>query len=181
MNDPNNANAGYHDQFGNQYTGSFDENNGVSFTNTGTGVTSSNSRFIDGSDETDVNGSSSGAFNGIQGRFNSNCGGSCAAKGSLYDLPGSAGAVAALEKRIGKSREDKLNIFGGHGKADNYRFGSDQLTHIVAHLDGPDKGKQEIHFEGHPPNRDVVRFVLHQVDAIRDAANHQSAQEPRLP
>ena len=42
-------------------------------------------------------------------------------------------------------------------------------------------GKQEVHFEGHAPGCDVVNFVLHQVDAIRDSANHQSAQEPRLP
>ena len=32
MNDPNDAGAGYHDQSGNQYTGTFDQNNGVSFT-----------------------------------------------------------------------------------------------------------------------------------------------------
>ncbi len=69
MNDPSNAGAGSHDQFGNQYTGSFDENSGVSFTDTATGATSSNSRFIDGSDETDVNGSSSGSFSGIQPTF----------------------------------------------------------------------------------------------------------------
>jgi RHS repeat-associated protein len=179
MNDPKDAGAGYHDQFGNQYTGSFDQNSGVSFTNTATGDTSSNSRFIDGSDRTDVNGS--GAFNGIQGQFNSNCGGSCEAKGSLYNLPGHDGAVAALEKMIGKSFEDNLNFFGGHGKANNYRFGDGQLTHIVDHLDGKNKGKQEIHFEGHAPGSNLQNFVLHQVDAIRDSANHQSAQEPNLP
>jgi RHS repeat-associated protein len=181
MNDPKDASAGYSDQFGNQYTGSFDQNSGVSFTNTATGATSSNSRFIDGSDETDVNGSSTGAFNGIQGRFNSDCGGSCEAKGSLYDLPGHAGAVSALEKMIGKSFEDNLNFFGGHGKANNYRFGAGKLTHIVDHLDGVNKGKQEIHFEGHAPGSNLQNFVLHQVDAIRDSANHESAQEPRLP
>jgi RHS repeat-associated protein len=179
MNNSKDAGAGYHDQFGNQYTGTFDQNNGVSFTNTSTGDTSSNSRFIDGSDQTNVNGS--GAFGGIQGQFNSNCGGSCEAKGSLFDLPGHAGATANLEQMIGKSFIDNLNFFGGHGKADNYRFGDDQLTHIVNHLAGPDAGRQEVHFEGHPPGRDVVNFVLHQVDAIRDSHNHQSANEPRLP
>jgi RHS repeat-associated protein len=181
MNDPKDASGGYHDQFGNQYTGSFDENNGVTFTNTTTGATSSNSRFIDGSDETDINGSATGAFNGIQGRFNSNCGGSCEAKGSLYNLPGHDGALANLEKKIGASLEDNLNFFGGHGKSISFRFGEDQLTHIVNHLGGPDAGKQEVHFEGHAPGRDLANFVLHQVDAIKDSANHQSAQEPRLP
>jgi RHS repeat-associated protein len=181
MNDSKDASAGYHDQFGNQYTGSFDQNNGVSFTNTATGATSLNSRFIDGSDETDVNGSTTGAFNGIQGRFNSNCGGSCEAKGSLYDLPGHPNAVSALEKMIGKSFVDNLNFFGEHGKANNYRFGTGQLTHIVDHLDGLDKGKQEVHFEGHAPGSNLQNFVLHQVDAMRDSSNHQSSQEPRLP
>jgi RHS repeat-associated protein len=181
MNDPKDASARYSDQFGNSYTGSFNQNSGVSFTNTATGATSSNSQFINGSDETDVNGSATGAFNGIQGRFNSDCGGSCEAKGSLYDLPGHAGAVSALEKMIGASFEDNLNFFGGHGKSISYRFGDDQLTHIVNHLTGPDAGKQEVHFEGHAPGRDLTNFVLHQVDAIRDSAHHQSADEPRLP
>jgi RHS repeat-associated protein len=181
MNKQGDASAGYTDQFGNQYTASFDQNSGVSFTNTATGDTSSNSRFIDGSDETDVNGSTSGAFNGIQGRFNSNCGGSCEAKGSLYDLPGHPNAVSNLETMIGASFEDNLNFLGGHGKSISFRFGDNQLTHIVNHLAGPDAGKQEVHFEGHPPGRDLTNFVLHQVDAIRDAANHQSAEEPRLP
>ena len=179
MNNSKDAGAGYHDQFGNQYTGTFDQNNGVSFTNTSTGDISSNSRFIDGSDQTNVNGS--GAFSGIQGQFNSNCGGSCEAKGSLYNLPGHDGAVANLEKMIGASFEDNLNFFGGHGKSISFRFGDDQLTHIVNHLAGPDAGRQEVHFEGHAPGRDVMNFVLHQVDAIRDSANHQSANEPRLP
>ena len=177
MNKQGDPSVGYSDQFGNQYSGTFDQNGGVSFTNTATGASFSNSIFIDGSDQTNVNGS--GMFAGIQGRFNSDCGGSCEAKGSLYDL--SPGAVSALEKQIGASLEDKLNFFGGHGKSISYRFGDDQLTHIVNHLAGPDAGRQEVHFEGHPPGRDLVNFVLHQVDAIRDKANGQAGQEPRLP
>jgi RHS repeat-associated protein len=177
MNDPKNAGAGYSDQFGNNYTGTFDQNNGVSFTNTAPGgATSSNSQFIDGSDPTTVNGSGS-IFSGTQGVFNSNCGGSCEAKGSLSDLPGSPGAVANEEKMIGASLEDKLNFFGGHGKSTSYRTGDGQLTHVVDHAGGA----TEIHFEGHPPGRDLVNFVLHQVDAIRDFSNHQSSKEPPLP
>ena len=49
------------------------------------------------------------------------------------------------------------------------------------HPAGPDKDKQEVHFEGHPPGRDVVNAALHAVDAIKDFANHKSAKEPRLP
>jgi hypothetical protein len=181
MNKQGDASSGYHDQLGNQYTGSFNQDSGVSFTNTATGGTSSNSRFFAGQEaETDVNGSGA-FFGGIQGRFNSNCGGSCEAKGSLFDLPGHVGAVANAEKRIGAGFEDNFNIFGGHGKSISFRTGQDQLTHIVNHLAGPDAGRQEIHFEGHAPGRDLVNFVLHQVDAIRDSANHQSTKEPRLP
>jgi RHS repeat-associated protein len=176
MNDSKDASAGYHDQFGNQYTGSFDQNSGVSFTNTATGDTSSNSRFIDGSDPTAVNGSGS-IFTGTQGVFNSNCGGSCEAKGSLNNLPGYGDAVGNAERMIGASLEDKLNFFGGHGKSTSYRTGDGQLTHVVDHAGG----QTEIHFEGHPPGRDLVNFVLHQVDAIHDFANHQSSKEPPLP
>ena len=176
MNDPKNASAGYSDQFGNNYTGTFDQNNGVSFTNTATNATSSNSQFIDGSDPTTVNGSGS-LFSGTKGVFNSNCGGSCEAKGSLSDLPGSPGAVANAEKMIGVSLEDKLNFFGGHGKSTSYRTGDDQRTHVVDHAGG----KTEIHFEGHPPGRDLVNFVLHQVDAIRDFSKPQSSKGPPLP
>ena len=64
MNDPNDAGAGYHDQSGNQYTGTFDQNNGVSFTDAN-GNTSSHSQFIDGSDPTQLSGS--GAFMPRQG------------------------------------------------------------------------------------------------------------------
>jgi hypothetical protein len=29
--------------------------------------------------------------------------------------------------------------------------------------------------------RDLVNFVLHQVDSVRDFSNHQSSKEPPLP
>ena len=176
MNKQGDPSAGYSDQFGNNYTGTFDQNSGVNFTNTDTGATSSNSLFIDGSDQTTVNGSGS-LFGGTQGVFNSNCGGSCEAKGSLFDQLDHAGAVATAEKMIGKSFEDNLNFLGGHGKSTSYRTGEDQLTHIVIHAGGP----TELHFEGHPPDRDLVNFVLHQVDAIRDFAKPQSSKGPPLP
>lgn len=105
------------------------------------------------------------------------CGGSCEAKGSLYNLPGHGDAVANAEKMIGKSFEDNLNFLGGHGKSTSYRTGEDQLTHVVNHAGD----NTEIHFEGHPPGRDLTNFVLHQVDAIRDFANHQSSKEQALP
>ena len=91
MNEQGNASAGYHDNFGNQYSGTFDQNNGVSFTNTGTGATSGGSVFIDGSDHTQLNGS--GAFAGISGNFFDACGGSCQGRASLS---GSADAFANM-------------------------------------------------------------------------------------
>jgi hypothetical protein len=93
------------------------------------------------------------------------------------------GSIQAAKDAFGLSKEDAFNIFGGHGDALNYRGPDDQDAHIVQHLNttGKNAGKTELHFEGHPPGRDLVNFVLHQVDAIRDAHNHQSQKEPDLP
>jgi len=64
MNKQGDPSAGYSDQFGNNYKGTFDQNNGVSFTDSANGQISSHSQFIDGSDATQLSGS--GAFAGIK-------------------------------------------------------------------------------------------------------------------
>jgi hypothetical protein len=171
----NDANGGLVDQNGNSYSGTFDQS-GFHFSN-GDGSVSGGGQFIHDSAETDLNGS--GVFSGTQGRFNSDCGGSCQGKGSLSDIV--PGSIQAAKDAFGLSKEDAFNIFGGHGQAENYRGPGEQDAHIVQHLNGPNQGKTELHFEGHPPGRDLVNFVLHQVDAIRDSANHQSSKEPNLP
>ena len=98
MNEQGNISAGYHDQFGNQYTGTFDQNNGASFTDAN-GNTSSHSQFIDGSDNTQLNGS--GAFTNISGNFLSDCGGSCQGRASLQEE--APGAFAATESQLNKA------------------------------------------------------------------------------
>jgi RHS repeat-associated protein len=173
MNDPKDTSAGYHDQFGNQYTGTFDQNNGVSFTNTANGDTSGHSRFIDGSDQTNVNGG--GAFTGIEGRFFSDCGGSCEARGSLYGSASAfANAEAALHKQSGFM--SALDLLSGAHKAGSQWKDSSGYVHML----NP-SGQMELHFEGHPTGVDVQQFVLHMVDTIRDATSGRAAAEKNAP
>lgn len=173
----NNASGGLVDQNGNNFSGTFDQS-GFHFSSAD-GSVSGGGQFVDPGTVTTLNGS--GVFSGTQGAFNSDCGGSCQGKGSLTDIVAGSGAVQAAKDAFGLSKEDALNIFGEHGDAQNFRGPGEQDAHIVQHLAGRDAGKTELHFEGHPTGRDVVNFVLHQVDAIRDFANHQSAKEPALP
>jgi len=169
MNDSKDASAGYHDQFGNQYTGTFDEKNGVSFTSAD--GTSTHSRFIDGSDETDVNGSGA-VFSGIQGKFFSDCGGSCEGRASLYETtPGAfASAEAALHKQGGFMTAIDL-LSGAHKSGAQWKDSSGYV-----HMLNP-SGTMEMHFEGHPTGVDVQQFVLHMVDTIRDATSGRAAAE----
>ena len=173
----NDANGGLVDQNGNSYNGTFDQS-GFHFSNSD-GSVSGGGQFIHDSAETDLAGS--GVFSGTEGRFNSDCGGSCQGKGSISDIVAGSGAVQSAKDAFGLSKEDAFNIFGGHGKAENYRGPGEQDAHIVQHLAGRDNGKTELHFEGHPPGRDLVNFVLHQVDAIHDFVTHESRKEPALP
>jgi RHS repeat-associated protein len=170
MNDPNNARAGYHDQFGNQYTGTFDEQNGVAFTNTATGETFTHSRFFKGDEDvTTVMGSA--AFTAIEGRFFSACGGSCEARASLYGTPEAfANAEAALHK-LGPLTTAIDRLSGAHNPGPQWMDSSGYV-----HMLSP-SGKMELHFEGHPTGVDVDQFVLHMVDAIRDKVSGRAAAE----
>jgi RHS repeat-associated protein len=176
MNDPNNAGAGYHDQFGNQYTGTFDEQNGVSFTNTATGETSGHSRFIEASDQTDVFGS--GIFSGAEGHFFSACGGSCEARGSLIgDL---STAEAALHRQ--SKFMTAIDLLSGAHKGGVQWKDSNGYVHMLFHPGtNGQQGQFELHFEGHPAGADLTNFVLHMVDTIRDAASGRAAEQRNLP
>ncbi len=174
MNKQGDASAGYHDQFGNQYTGTFDQNNGVSFTNTTTGATSGQSQFIDGSDKTQLNGS--GAFANIMGNFFSDCGGSCQGRASLSEeAPGAfANTESALHKQSGLMTAIDL-LSGAHKPGSQWKDANGYV-----HMLNP-TGKMEMHFEGHPTGVDVQQFVLHMVDTIRDAASGRAAEEKNTP
>ena len=170
MNKQGDASAGYSDQFGNNYSGTFDQNNGVSFTNTSTGATSGGSQFIDGSDNTQVNGS--GAFSNITGNFFSDCGGSCQGRAALS---GSAAAFAATESQLNKQGglTTALDRLSGAHKGGAQWKDSNGYVHM---LQSP-AGQMEMHFEGHPTGVDVQQFVLHMVDTIRDATSGRANQE----
>ena len=180
MNEQGNAGAGYHDQFGNQYSGTFDQNGGVSFTNTAPGgATSTGSIFIDGSDRTQLNGS--GAFAGITGNFFDACGGSCQGRASLS---GSADAfanmAASLHHQGGLMTMIDL-LSGAHKGGDQWKDSSG-YDHVLFHPGtNGQPGRYEMHFEGHPTGVDVQQFVLHMVDTIRDAASGRAAAEKNTP
>jgi hypothetical protein len=166
--------AGYSDQFGNNYTGTFDQNNGVSFTNTATGATSGGSQFIDGSDPTQFSGS--GAFTNITGNFFSDCGGSCQGRAALS---GTADAFAATESQLNKQGGllTFLDRFSGAHKSGAQWKDSNGYVHM---LQDP-SGRMEMHFEGHLTGVDVQQFVLHMGDTIRDATSGRANQEKNTP
>ncbi len=168
------SSAGYSDQFGNNCSGTFDQNNGVSFTNTSTGATSTGSQFIDGSDNTQLSGS--GAFAGIQGNFFSDCGGSCQGRASLSETTKNAfaSAEAALHKQSGLTTAlDRLSQ--AHKAGDQWKDSNGYVQMLNP------SGQMEMHFEGHPTGVDVQQFVLHMVDTIRDAASGRAAAEKNTP
>lgn len=174
MNKQGDPSAGYSDQFGNNYTGTFDQNNGVSFTNTATGATSGGSQFIDGSDPTQLSGS--GAFSNITGNFFSDCGGSCQGRAALS---GTADAFAATESQLNKQGGllTFLDRFSGAHQPGAQWKDSNGYVHM---LQDPN-GRMEMHFEGHPTGVDVTQFVLHMVDTIRDATSGRANQEKNTP
>jgi hypothetical protein len=176
MNKQGDTSAGYHDQFGNQYTGTFDQNNGVSFTNTNTasGATSGRSQFIDGSDNTQLNGS--GAFANITGNFFSDCGGSCEGRAALT---GTAAAFTATERQLNKaSAAEGLfdRLFTGAHKGGAQWSDDNGYVRMLEN-----SGRMELHFQRHPTGVDLVNLVLHAVDAIRDRSSGRANQEKNMP
>jgi RHS repeat-associated protein len=175
MNKAGDPSAGYKDQWGNHYTGTFDDKNGVSFTNTATGDTSTHSRFFKGDeDRTTLMGS--GAFSGIKGIFFSNCGGSCEARASLYETAPGAFAIAeaALHKQGGLMTAIDL-LSGAHKPGAQWK---DSRGYV--HMLNP-KGRMEMHFEGHPTGVGLEQFVLHMVGTASDAASGRAAAERDMP
>lgn len=167
----------FSDQFGNDYKGTFDKN-GVSFSSVASGGASGGGTFIEGSDQTDVDGS--GLFSGLQGHFVSACGGSCDARGSLT---GPASAFATMEGQLNRqsgvmSGLDLLS--GAHSKGIQWKD-SNGFIHVIQNgLGTRNAGITEMHFEGHPTGVDVTQFVLHMVDTIRDASNGAAAAQRNM-
>jgi RHS repeat-associated protein len=164
MNDPNDAGAGYHDQSGNQYTGTFDQNNGVSFTDAN-GNTSSHSQFIDGSDPTQLSGS--GAFTGIQGNFFDACGASSSCQGRAI-LSGSPDAFSNMESMLNKQSRFSTLLDGlslAHPFiTDQWKGGDGGYAHVIK---APGY-MWDMHFEGSSPGAGVTGLALHMMGTIKD-------------
>ena len=174
MNEQGNPSAGYSDQFGNNYTGTFSESGGVSFTNTDTGVTSGGSTFIEGSDATQVAGS--GAFSGITGNFFNACGGSCQARGTLT---GSADAFASMKSQLVKSSAFKSFL---DGLSMAHPLVSQQWKDAsgYAHLIKAPGDIMDMHFEGAATGAGLQQFILHTVSTIKDIVNGNAAYQRSL-
>jgi RHS repeat-associated protein len=168
----------YSDQFGHDYAGTFDQN-GLSFKSVDEGGPSGSGRFINGSDETDVNGS--GIFSGLQGKFVSDCGGSCQARGSLYELEPGSGALGRAEAALqsqGKSWSWLDRLSGAHAEGRQWMDANGRI-HVIENINGINAGKTELHFEGHP-NTGVTERSLHLVNAIRDLASGRAKEQKNL-
>jgi RHS repeat-associated protein len=148
-------------------SGSFDEN--------GVHLNGAQGQFIDGSAQTNVNGS--GVFSGIQGQFVSDCGGSCQGRAELV---GSDQALSAMEGALNRQGglTTALDLLSGAHNSGTQWKDSNGYIHVILNGDGTlNAGKTEMHFEGHPTGVDVTKFVLHMVDTIRDATSGRAAAE----
>lgn len=174
MNEQGNPSAGYSDQFGNNYSGTFSESSGVSFTNTDTGATSNGSTFIEGSDATQVSGS--GAFSGITGNFFNACGGSCQARGTLT---GSADAFTSMKSQLVKSSAFK-SFLDGLSLAHPLISQQWKDANGYAHLIKAPGDIMDMHFEGASTGAGLQGFILHSVSTIRDIANGNASYQRGL-
>jgi len=173
MNKQGDPSAGYSDQWGNEYTGTFDQNNGVSFTSAD-GTTSDHSQFIDGSDPTQLSGS--GAFAGIQGNFFDACGASSSCQGRAT-LSGPASAFDNM-KNILSQQSRFSTLLDGLSLAhpfitDQWKGGDGGYAHVIKA-----KGYMwDMHFEGSAPGAGVTGFALHMLSTVRDIANGTASGE----
>jgi RHS repeat-associated protein len=148
-------------------SGTFDES--------GVQLNGAQGQFIDGSAQTNINGS--GIFSGIQGQFVSDCGGSCQGRAELV---GSDQALAAMEGALHRQGglTSALDLLSGAHNPGTQWKDSDGSIHVILNGAGTlNAGKTEMHFEGHPTGVDVQQFVLHMVDTIRDATSGRAAAE----
>ena len=166
MNKQGDASAGYHDQFGGQYSGTFDQNNGVSFTDS-SGQTSSHSQFIDGSDATQLKGS--GAFAGIQGNFFDACGQNSSCQGRAT-LSGSSAAFNNMEATLSHSSRFSTLL---DGLSLAHPFITDQYRSDggYSHVIKAPGYMWDMHFEGSSPGAGVTGFALHMLSTIKEISD----------
>ena len=151
MNQQGNPSAGYHDQWNNQYTGTFDQNNGVSFTNTATGETSTKSQFIDGSDPTQLIGAQTpgSAFAGMRANFFDACGPSSSCQGR-FTLYGTTTQFNTMESTLHPQGGFKTFLDGFSGAhpffTDQWKGGGPNNDYV--HMISAPHYRMDGHFEG---------------------------------
>jgi RHS repeat-associated protein len=171
MNKQGDPSAGYSDQWGNEYKGTFDQDNGVSFTSAD-GTTSSHSQFIDGSDPTQLTGAQGSAFGGMKANFFDACGPSSSCQGR-FTLYGTKDQFNTMESTLHKSGGFKSFMDGFSGAhpfiSDQWKGGgpNNNYVHMISvpgyHMDG--------HFEG------STTAGLHAFSTIKDLATGAAAGE----
>ena len=149
----------FSDQFGRDYTGSFDQN-GVQFSSVDKGGPAAAGHSLTGA--TRRWSTALVPFTVERSR----------------PLAILTGAVANAEQTMGRSWADLFNVLGDHPQP-QYRSGASHLINFPnKRRYGSDAGKTEIHFEGHSvEGADVVTIIRHMVDAIHDLGN----KRPPLP
>jgi len=156
---------------GSSVAGTFDQS-GVHFN----GSSSANGQFIDGSNQTNLSGT--GIFGGLEGHFNSDCGGSCFSRGSLsgdFTALGDAWKNGLINQQSGFSTALDL-LSGAHANGEQWKD-PQNILHIIHDTSGVNAGLTELHYEGHPAGVDVTNFVLHMVDTISDKVSGRAAAE----
>ncbi|MCU1252159.1 MAG: hypothetical protein JWQ49_5188 [Edaphobacter sp.] len=170
----NGKDGGLVDQNGTKFNGTFDQS-GFHFSNSD-GSVSGGGQFIHNSAETDVNGS--GIFSNIEGKFVSDCGGSCQGRGSLYEIK--SGALGGLEGSLNKQGglTTALDLLSGAHNAGTQWKDSDGFIHVILNGAGTlNAGKTELHFEGSATGVDLVHTSLHLFDTIHDGVSGAATTE----
>ena len=170
----NGKDGGLVDQNGNKYSGTFNDS-GFHFSSAD-GKVSGGGQFVHNSAETDLNGS--GVFSGVQGKFVSDCGGSCQGRGSLYETQ--PGAFNAMEGSLNKQGglTTALDLLSGAHNAGTQWKDLDGYIHVILNGAGTlNAGKMEMHFEGNATGVDLVHTGLHLFDTIHDRMSGAASNE----
>jgi len=161
----NGANGGLVDQYGNAYSGTFDQT-GVHIT-AADGTTISGA-FINASAANTLQGS--GIFSGFTGVFNDNCGGTCVASGSIFSTSADpAGQFKNLTDRMLRNPGmDSMDFF--HPGSTQYREGnpSGPDPHVVFKNSTLESANpyEQFHYDGSYPYATVPGFFDHASSAI---------------
>jgi RHS repeat-associated protein len=147
-------------------TGNFDQS--------GVHLNGSQGQFIQGSNETTLNGS--GVFAGVTGNFFDACGGSCQAHGTLTESDPGSGALGHAEGLLHQQSKFASSIdalSGAHPWGTTQWKDSNGYVHMIQ-IPG---AAMDMHFEGHPTGEGLMQFILHSVDTVKDLFSGRAGAE----